>query len=95
LGTALSYRLAKNEVALFKFVPAAVTAPEPKRLPPWLVSLSLAAAVLALFSGAMRCGFVDYDDPIYVTSNAEVQHGLTSAGAAWAFQTSDASNWHR
>jgi tetratricopeptide (TPR) repeat protein len=84
----------ENEGALFEFVPAAVTAREPKRWPCWFVSLSLAAAVLVVFSGAMRCGFVDYDDPIYVTSNAEVQHGLTRAGAAWAFQTSDASNWH-
>ncbi|HEX4121900.1 MAG TPA: tetratricopeptide repeat protein [Verrucomicrobiae bacterium] len=59
-----------------------------------LICLSLAAAVLAVFWGAMRCDFVNYDDPTYVTSNADVQHGLTKAGAAWAFETGAASNWH-
>ena len=59
-----------------------------------LICLALAVAVLAVFSGAMRCDFVNYDDPAYVTSNAEVQHGLTKAGVAWAFEAGAASNWH-
>ncbi|MGA2177216.1 MAG: tetratricopeptide repeat protein [Verrucomicrobiota bacterium] len=67
-------------------------APEKRRAV--LVCLSLAAAVLAVFWGASRCDFVNYDDPAYVTSNSDVQHGLTRAGFLWAFTTDAASNWH-
>ncbi len=59
-----------------------------------LICLALAAAVLAVFSGAFQCDFVNYDDPSYVTSNAEVKQGLTGPGAAWAMTTGAASNWH-
>jgi tetratricopeptide (TPR) repeat protein len=59
-----------------------------------VVCFLLAAAALAVFWGALRCNFVNYDDPIYVTSNADVRHGLTAAGVAWAFETGAASNWH-
>ncbi len=37
------------------------------------------AAVLAVFAGALNCDFVNYDDPTYITSNAQVKHGLTLA----------------
>jgi protein O-mannosyl-transferase len=66
----------------------------PDKWPARLICLALAAAVLAVFWGALRCDFVNYDDPAYITSNVDVQHGLTAAGIAWAFETGDASNWH-
>ena len=59
-----------------------------------LVCVALAAATLAVFWGARQCQFVIYDDPAYITSNQEVQRGLTAQGARWAFQTGAASNWH-
>ncbi|HEX3718199.1 MAG TPA: tetratricopeptide repeat protein [Verrucomicrobiae bacterium] len=65
-----------------------------QKWPARLICLSLAAAVLAVFWGALRCDFVNYDDPAYVTSNADVQHGLTKANVVWAFETGAASNWH-
>ncbi len=49
---------------------------------------------MAVFWGALRCDFVNYDDPAYVTSNPDTLHGLTSAGVVWAFETGAASNWH-
>lgn len=67
-------------------------APEPRRAA--LLGLALAAAVLAVFSAAPRCDFVNYDDPAYVTSNPAVLHGLTPASFLWAFTTGAASNWH-
>jgi Flp pilus assembly protein TadD len=59
-----------------------------------LVCLALAAATLAVFWGAQQCQFVNYDDPAYITSNPDLQHGLTGQSVRWAFQTGAASNWH-
>jgi Flp pilus assembly protein TadD len=39
-------------------------------------------------------GFVNYDDPDYITGNAHVTGGLTWANIAWAFQSGHAANWH-
>ena len=61
---------------------------------PWLICLVLAAAVLAAYWRVLDCQFVDYDDPAYVTSNRQVQHGFNAANLAWAFTTGAASNWH-
>lgn len=59
-----------------------------------LTSLLLVALVLAVFLPTLRNGFVNYDDPDYVTSNPRVQQGLTLANASWAFRTDHAANWH-
>ncbi len=53
----------------------------------------LFAGTVLLFSRAMQCGFLNYDDPSYVTQNAHVQGGLSWAGVAWAF-TAPADYWH-
>jgi tetratricopeptide (TPR) repeat protein len=71
-----------------------VSFPAPQKWPVWLICVSLAAASLVVFWGAVDCDFVNYDDPTYITSNADVQHGLTAAGVVWAFETGAASNWH-
>lgn len=57
---------------------------------------SFAIVVLTLFAfwPATRCGFVDYDDTEYVTSNPHVQAGLNSATITWAFAGEHAGNWH-
>ena len=60
----------------------------------WLVCVLLGAAVLAVFSPALRDGFVNYDDPAYVTENAHVRHGFTGPGFRWAFTSMEDSNWH-
>jgi protein O-mannosyl-transferase len=59
-----------------------------------LACIVLAAVTLAVFWGARQCQFVNYDDPDYITSNEEIQHGLTARSVRWAFQTGAASNWH-
>jgi tetratricopeptide (TPR) repeat protein len=54
----------------------------------------LAAATFATFASALRCDFVCYDDPDYVTKNQYVTSGLTLKNTSWAFSTFTNSNWH-
>jgi Flp pilus assembly protein TadD len=56
------------------------------------VGLSLAA--LAVFWPATSAQFVNYDDNVYVTENAQVKAGLSVEGVRWAFTTFRAGNWH-
>ncbi len=49
---------------------------------------------LALYYPVLGNGFVNYDDPAYVTSNWQVQQGLTSHNLAWAFASTAEANWH-
>jgi tetratricopeptide (TPR) repeat protein len=60
----------------------------------WLVSCLLAVAALIVFSPALTCGFVNFDDPAYVTANPHVRSGLSWSGVRWAATTTDAANWH-
>ena len=59
-----------------------------------LISLVLAGITLLIYWPVIHCGFVNYDDPDYVTANPRVQSGLSLANVAWAFTTGQASNWH-
>jgi tetratricopeptide (TPR) repeat protein len=60
----------------------------------WLLCALLGAAVLAVYGPALHGGFVNYDDPAYVTENWHVQHGFNAQSVRWAFTTDTASNWH-
>jgi hypothetical protein len=70
-----------------------MTEPETRRRT-WLVCGFLCLAVLAVFWPALGCNFISFDDPDYVTSNRDIQHGLNWQGIKWAFTTSHAANWH-
>jgi Flp pilus assembly protein TadD len=61
---------------------------------PWLVAAALAAGTLLLYARVASYEFIRFDDNRYLTDNATVQRGLSWAGAAWAFTTLHASNWH-
>jgi hypothetical protein len=56
---------------------------------PWLRTAAMCVVLfvgtMILFSRALDGGFVNYDDPEYVTENARVQAGLTWDGVVWAF----------
>jgi tetratricopeptide (TPR) repeat protein len=58
------------------------------------VALLLAISTISLFGRACSNGFVNYDDPDYVTENAHVQAGLSLEGFWWALTSFEASNWH-
>lgn len=49
---------------------------------------------VALYRPALRCGFINYDDPLYVTANVQVQKGLTWENIKWAFINPVSANWH-
>ena len=49
---------------------------------------------LLLFSVTLKNGFVNFDDPTYVTDNPTVQAGLTWPGVIYAFTANVSSNWH-
>jgi protein O-mannosyl-transferase len=60
-----------------------------------LLSLGLAVLVVALYLPALHNGFVNYDDPEYVTRNAHVLQGLNWQSVQWAFGTQrTVANWH-
>ena len=59
-----------------------------------LISLVLGLCTFSIFWPVIYHDFVNYDDRLYVTENPTVQQGLTLEGAAWAFGTTHASNWH-
>jgi tetratricopeptide (TPR) repeat protein len=48
----------------------------------------------AVFLPTLRCDFVCYDDPEYVTANPYVLQGLNATDARWAFSTFHLSNWN-
>ena len=56
--------------------------------------LLLVLATLALYSPVTRAPFLNYDDGVHVTENLHVRSGLTWNTVVWAFETSDASDWH-
>jgi len=75
-------------------VNASVSVRARSRFPAWLLAVLLALATLALYWPAMRCNFIGFDDPDYVTENPHVQSGLTWAGVKWAFcNTERAAYW--
>lgn len=59
-----------------------------------VLALALCVITWLLFSRALAYPFLDYDDPDYVTQNAQVQSGLTLATVRWAFTSTAAGNWH-
>ena len=58
-----------------------------------VVALLLAAAVAVLFAPAGGYGFVDWDDPVYVSANPHVLGGLSRESVVWAGTTRHAANW--
>jgi tetratricopeptide (TPR) repeat protein len=58
---------------------------------PVLAILSLIAIGLG---SVCTCGFVNFDDTVYVTANGRVQDGISLDGVRWAFTSTEALNWH-
>jgi tetratricopeptide (TPR) repeat protein len=60
----------------------------------WLAAVVLAGVTFATFLPALRCGFINYDDPYYVTLNSLVVNGFSVDGVREAFTTFYQANWH-
>jgi tetratricopeptide (TPR) repeat protein len=49
---------------------------------------------VVVYLPALRCGFVRYDDQVYVSENPQVQQGLRPGAVAWAMRSNVSANWH-
>ena len=59
-----------------------------------LLCLLLALVTAAVYWPVARLGFINFDDPDYVSGNPRVQAGLATESVRWAFTSLYASNWH-
>ncbi len=59
-----------------------------------LIGGALLALVALVYRQVAEFGFVNFDDPRYVTQNPIVKAGLTWRGVVWAFSGVHVSNWH-
>ena len=71
-----------------------VTGKSTPKAPTLVVCLLLALATAAVYWPVSRMGFINFDDPDYVSGNPRVQAGLTAETVRWAFTSGYASNWH-
>ncbi|MGA3091282.1 MAG: tetratricopeptide repeat protein [Terriglobales bacterium] len=67
--------------------------PKPRATTP-LIGLLLLLGTLTLYYPVLRNGFVNYDDPAYVTSNFHVNQGLSWPNLKWALTSTAEANWH-
>ncbi len=58
------------------------------------IALILAAFTVTAYWGVWTCGFVNFDDQIYVYENPRVTTGLSLANIQWALTTGECANWH-
>ena len=59
-----------------------------------LLCCALIVLILAVYWPVLHLGFITYDDPDYVTSNASVRAGLTWNSVKWAFTHTSSAEWH-
>ncbi len=59
-----------------------------------LVCAALVVIVLAIYAQVNTHQFINYDDPVYVSNNANVLGGLTAGDVRWAFTSIHAAYWH-
>jgi hypothetical protein len=59
-----------------------------------LLGLALIFLTYAALGGVIDCGFVDYDDDIYVTRNLDVLQGISFEAIASDFTTTRSNHWH-
>ena len=59
-----------------------------------LIALALIAVTLIAYYPIRHGDFINYDDQAYVYNNQRVRQGLTAGNVAWAFKTTDLTNWH-
>lgn len=57
------------------------------------INLGLFLTTLLVYAPVYRFGFVNFDDPDYVTNNPHVRNGLTMDGVVWAVTSTEAANW--
>ncbi|MGD0784670.1 MAG: tetratricopeptide repeat protein [Sedimentisphaerales bacterium] len=61
---------------------------------PLLICLVLTLTTLAVYYQVHSFGFINLDDPVYVSENPNIQAGITLNAVKWAFTSGHAGNWH-
>ena len=89
----------QGRTSRFTFQAAPHTAPHSPhshspRIPLWLIAALLLLVTIAIYWPATRGDFVNYDDDLHVTANAQVQKGLTWESVKWALLTPVNCIWH-
>jgi tetratricopeptide (TPR) repeat protein len=64
------------------------------RLPVWLIAALVALVTVVLYWPATGYDFVNYDDELHVTTNVQVQKGLTWESIQWALWSPVNCIWH-
>jgi tetratricopeptide (TPR) repeat protein len=64
------------------------------RLKLFVVLAALVFCVLFSYWNIDKCGFINFDDPSYVSRNYHLFAGFTKANFHWAFTSFYAANWH-
>jgi protein O-mannosyl-transferase len=82
-----------NKVRVVEHSPSVSEPDRSQRVPQILIALVLIALVVAIYYPVRHYGFVDLDDPQYVSENPHVADGLTWTGVNWAFTSIYASYW--
>jgi tetratricopeptide (TPR) repeat protein len=59
-----------------------------------LICVALALATIIAFEQVRYNGFVNYDDPAYVTGNPHINSGITLEAVVWVFTNNHVGNWH-
>ena len=59
-----------------------------------LVCIGLVSITWAVFGQTLQFGFLNYDDPVYVSENRQIQDGLSWDNIEWAFTHVHSHNWH-
>jgi Flp pilus assembly protein TadD len=67
--------------------------PKTRGWPDAALAVTLAVCTCLVFQRALGCGFINFDDPHYVTRNSHVTAGLTLDGLRWAFTTVTPFAW--
>ena len=68
--------------------------PRPQKRIVAAVCAALVVVCAAIYGQTLSHGFVNYDDPLYVTDNPNVQAGLSLQSIGWAFVTDRAMYLH-
>jgi protein O-mannosyl-transferase len=58
------------------------------------ICAALALATIIAYEPVRHNGFINYDDPKYITENPNVNRGITRQSITWAFTKVHSANWH-
>lgn len=58
------------------------------------ICLLLTLITWFVFSPALHCDFINFDDPGYVSENSMISGGVTWQGVRWSLTNSHGGNWH-